>query len=456
VARLSGVRWLVAALIIATGILNGAAQSEDGPPLQGAPLVIPVDAPHAQRQPPFTAIVAGSIINARGTVAGVTVFLNERATSRAIGPVTTDKKGAFEIRYVRAGQYTVFVTLDDRRQAVSDVFTVRDRERVSVPKLTLVERGSVTGSVADAQGKPLAARVALASETRRDTRLASVTTDAHGDYTVPNVPPDTYTLSINPTEGFVQLDRLHVRVADGERVQIPRITLEPKPVPGIPARVRNSMPILAPSSSSGAAQGADAGTVSGSVVDAQGVIPGAKVVLTSESDASRRIGPILTDKDGAWKLDVPAGRYTLSVTLAGYYALTRRNIDVHDGDRVVVPQLTLHAGSAPPTAGDGPMVVGPIPDAPTIPGDHNGWILQVLGRIEAIKPGMTRRDLLKVFIPGGGIFNRSRRSYVAADCPYIKVDVEFRPLGPDETSEGNLDDVVVAISRPFIQRPISD
>ena len=49
--------------------------------------------------------------------------------------------------------------------------------------------------------------------------------------------------------------------------------------------------------------------------------------------------------------------------------------------------------------------------------------------MQAIKVGMTRRDLLTVFMPEGGISTRLFRRYVFRGCQYIKVDVEFTPVG---------------------------
>ena len=52
------------------------------------------------------------------------------------------------------------------------------------------------GTVKDAQGGVLpGATVVLISETR-GTRIAPVVTNASGDFVLPNVPPDTYTLQV--------------------------------------------------------------------------------------------------------------------------------------------------------------------------------------------------------------------------------------------------------------------
>ena len=67
---------------------------------------------------------------------------------------------------------------------------------------------------------------------------------------------------------------------------------------------------------------------------------------------------------------------------------------------------------------------------------------------------MTRQDLLSMFTTEGGISSRQQRTYVHKQCPYIKVDVKFKPVGPGdkETPE----DQIVEISKPYLQLSIID
>src|ERR1700736_4861172 len=60
------------------------------------------------------------------------------------------------------------------------------------------------------------------------------------------------------------------------------------------------------------------------------------------------------------------------------------------------------------------------------------WVGNVIDSILTLKPGMTRRDLLDIFMEEGGLSNRKRRTYVFKTCPYVKVDVEFAPVGNEE------------------------
>ena len=95
--------------------------------------------------------------------------------------------------------------------------------------------------------------------------------------------------------------------------------------------------------------------------------------------------------------------------------------------------------------------------------DHVAWVGQVLQRIETIKPGMTRRQLLTVFTTEGGFSSPLKRTFVARECPYFKVDVEFKAVGrPDRGSDGRMTtvedsrDMIVRISKPYLQGSVID
>ena len=58
--------------------------------------------------------------------------------------------------------------------------------------------------------------------------------------------------------------------------------------------------------------------------------------------------------------------------------------------------------------------------------DRNVWVTNALEKIESIKPGMTRQDLLKVFKTEGGLSTGLRRTFVSRDCPYFKLSLSLR------------------------------
>ena len=89
--------------------------------------------------------------------------------------------------------------------------------------------------------------------------------------------------------------------------------------------------------------------------------------------------------------------------------------------------------------------------------DHTSWIAGIMKDISTITVGMKREQLDKVFATEGGLYTRQLRTYVHRQCPYIKVDVEFRPVGSETDVHGEgLDDRIVKLSKPYLQWSISD
>ena len=96
-----------------------------------------------------------------------------------------------------------------------------------------------------------------------------------------------------------------------------------------------------------------------------------------------------------------------------------------------------------------PLEIVSLPGEPVVDWEHTQWVGSVLAWTADIKPGMTRKDLLRIFTVEGGISTRTRRTYVLKQCPYIHVDVEFLPVGNNPFSE-MLDDKILKISRPYL------
>lgn len=98
-----------------------------------------------------------------------------------------------------------------------------------------------------------------------------------------------------------------------------------------------------------------------------------------------------------------------------------------------------------------------LPQRDTVMWEHQQWIEKVLEQTETVKIGMTRQDLLKVFTTEGGISTGTHRTFVHKECAYIKVDVEFKPIGHEDQKLKELpEDQITAISRPYLQLAISD
>jgi hypothetical protein len=94
---------------------------------------------------------------------------------------------------------------------------------------------------------------------------------------------------------------------------------------------------------------------------------------------------------------------------------------------------------------------------------HTEWMANSLEEMQKIKVGMTREDLLKVFTTEGGLSTDLNRTYVYRECPYIKVDVEFEPVGrPARDADGRVtlveanEDVIKNISKPYLAWMVVD
>ncbi|MBZ5564636.1 MAG: hypothetical protein LAP13_19730 [Acidobacteriia bacterium] len=98
-----------------------------------------------------------------------------------------------------------------------------------------------------------------------------------------------------------------------------------------------------------------------------------------------------------------------------------------------------------------------VPMSPALAQERTMWIAKVLRQIGRIKPGMRRKDLLKLFTTEGGLSSRLQRRYVLIECPYIKVDVRFKPASNEHDALGeNPEDVIETISRPYLEWSVMD
>ena len=88
---------------------------------------------------------------------------------------------------------------------------------------------------------------------------------------------------------------------------------------------------------------------------------------------------------------------------------------------------------------------------------HTEWIATALRSIQAIKVGMTRSELMKVFTTEGGFefksATTSQRTYVYRKCPYIKVDVKLAISSPYEDLPT---DKITELSRPYLEWTVAD
>jgi hypothetical protein len=96
---------------------------------------------------------------------------------------------------------------------------------LSSSAMAQVTTGTVTGRVIDSSnGIVPNAKVVLVSEAR-GTRSAGAVTNDSGDYVLPDVTPDTYTIEVT-APSFKTLRRGGIVVTGGDRVGVPTLTLE--------------------------------------------------------------------------------------------------------------------------------------------------------------------------------------------------------------------------------------
>jgi hypothetical protein len=110
----------------------------------------------------------------------------------------------------------------------------------------------------------------------------------------------------------------------------------------------------------------------------------------------------------------------------------------------------------------GPAPILTLPQTRTTAETHVAWVFENMKRMEAIKAGMTRKQLLAVFTTEGGVFTSARQTFVNRDCPYFKVDVVFQAVGrPDRDQDARVTrederDTIASISRPYLAGAILD
>ncbi|MES2461454.1 MAG: hypothetical protein V4671_12800 [Armatimonadota bacterium] len=128
--------------------------------------------------------------------------------------------------------------------------------------------------------------------------------------------------------------------------------------------------------------------------------------------------------------------------------------------------IAAESKDAHPASAQAVTPVMPV-TAPTLPSEieslavkqqHIDWICKMAVEIGAIKPGMTREDLRRLFREEGGFYfstMRLHRTYIYRNCDLIKVDVHFQPVPDDRDSKGRPsslerpEDIITKISYPF-------
>jgi hypothetical protein len=137
------------------------------------------------------------------------------------------------------------------------------------------------------------------------------------------------------------------------------------------------------------------GTVTGNVKDAQGgVIPGATVVLISETRGTKS-APAVTNETGDYVFpNVTPDTYAVEVTLEGFKTVRRGGVAVSGADRVGIPPLVLEAGAIAETI----TVIGQSPLVQTQSGERSVAITS--NQIENLPIPRGNFTSLTAFAPG--------------------------------------------------------
>ena len=81
---------------------------------------------------------------------------------------------------------------------------------------------------------------------------------------------------------------------------------------------------------------------------------------------------------------------------------------------------------------------------------------EAMDAAQNIKPGMTRQDVEKRFRKDGGLIFPVETRYTYDECSSIKIDVDFKPSGTSGPGNFNPSDVVVRVSKPYLEGPFAD
>jgi hypothetical protein len=102
---------------------------------------------------------------------------------------------------------------------------------------------------------------------------------------------------------------------------------------------------------------------------------------------------------------------------------------------------------------------GQSPKRPGSSSDQCCSVVQnALQALDRIRKGTKRSEIEEQFVIDGGLFSRERTRYSFRLCPLIKVDIAFDADPKDSAgfATGSPNDTVSAVSKPYIEYPVTD
>lgn len=82
-------------------------------------------------------------------------------------------------------------------------------------------------------------------------------------------------------------------------------------------------------------------------------------------------------------------------------------------------------------------------------------VQQALRDYRQVKNATTRGDVVKYFVPDGGLQFPAKTRYVHPRCEYLHVDVEFELVEPSEIASLP-DDKVIGVSKRYVEYTAKD
>ena len=106
---------------------------------------------------------------------------------------------------------------------------------------------------------------------------------------------------------------------------------------------------------------------------------------------------------------------------------------------------------------------GALRSGVTTEDDQRRWLAERYAEAVSVRPGMSRRDLRRLFRPDGGLQTIPSSRYVLKSCALIKVEVKFAlPEGAgrvdfrDENEAADAALKITEVSRPYLEPEATD
>jgi RHS repeat-associated protein len=235
------------------------------------------------------ATISGSVLNSvtNAGVAGATVLITGTSNS-----TTTASNGSFTLTQ-NAGSYTLTASANGYVANVSSPFTVSEGQSYSASPIALDGFGRVLGRIVS-NGNPLAGATVTLNGPN-----SSATSGSDGTFTISNVAPGTYTLTITKAN-YASTTTAAFSVSAQQDYSLGDVSIS-----ALPAVI--------------------SGTITNSITSAP--VSGATVLVTGTSNSTT------TSANGTFTLSQGAGTYTLTVSATGYITKVTTSFTVTAGQQ---------------------------------------------------------------------------------------------------------------------------